>query len=310
MMPPILSATFIWLPKWWSCSYADRRAEHGRYGRRAGVLIDLPALRESLGVPVIPMIATKGFGLVELKQALSQARLPRPKKRAPMPALIEREAEALAVKLALPHDVAFPEALLLLTLHDRGLEEMAEDDRHIVEATIAAQHRLRDAGVDPVSAPVDARYAWIQSICEAAVTKRAARGLSLSDRLDMILTHRVWGWFGFLAAMGLMFVCIFWVAQKPMDWIDSGFRELERMAFRHAAGERFAQPAHRRHDQRSRRGAHFPSADLILYFFLGSPLRSHLERDMQRTSEQRRALYASRARAAHGQSSISRRSTY
>lgn len=200
---------------------------------QAGLFIDVAALRETLGVPVIPMVATKGRGLVELKQALSQTRLPPPKRRAPMPALIASEAEALAEKLALPRHVALPEALLLLTLHDRALDDLAHADRHIVEATIAAQHRIRDAGIDPISAPVEARYAWIQTICDAAVRKRGTDELSFSDRIDMVVTHRVFGWLVFLGAMAVMFVCIFWVAQKPMDWIDAAFSAARGWLSRH-----------------------------------------------------------------------------
>src|SRR5215204_5675760 len=36
-----------------------------------GIIIDVHALHERLGVPVVPMVASKGVGLVELKQAIS-----------------------------------------------------------------------------------------------------------------------------------------------------------------------------------------------------------------------------------------------
>ena len=38
-------------------------------------------------------------------------------------------------------------------------------------------------------------------------------------QLDGWLTHRVWGWVAFLGMMTLMFLCIFTVAQYPMDWL-------------------------------------------------------------------------------------------
>jgi len=191
-----------------------------------GVVIDLPALRDKLGVPVIPMVATKGVGLVELKQALSRPELAKPKHRAPLPELFQREARALAAQIPLPSDVAFPEALLLLTLHDSALDDLAGHDRDIIHATRAAQHRLRDAELDPLSTPIDARYAWIHSVCHAAVSMPGDSGLSFSDRLDMVLTHPLWGWLAFLGAMALMFVCIFWVADVPMTWIDESFSAL------------------------------------------------------------------------------------
>ncbi len=191
---------------------------------KAGVLIDVAVLSERLGVPVIPMIATKGVGLIELKQALSKTPLATPKHRAPMPPLIEHETHSLAKQLPVDPAISFPEALLLLTLHDRALDELAGHDPHIIDAARAAQHRIRDAGLDPMSAPVDARYQWIQSVCRGAVTDTGRDELSLSDRIDLIFTHRVWGWIAFLAAMTLMFLCIFTVAQYPMDWIDAAVK--------------------------------------------------------------------------------------
>ena len=187
-----------------------------------GIRIDLPALEKELGVPVIRTVATKNVGLIELKQALSRATLPKPVVRAPMPALFEKEAHALAAILPADPDTAYSEALLLLTLHDRAQIELTETAPDIIAATQAAQARLVAAGLDPVSAPVEARYDWIHEICSRSVTHPGDTGLTYSDKLDAILTHRIWGSLAFLGVMALMFFCIFWVAQKPMDWIDGG----------------------------------------------------------------------------------------
>ena len=194
---------------------------------RAGIRIDVPALAEALGVPVIPVVATQGRGLVELKQALSRPSLPLPSQRPPMPEAIEAEVRALAGQLPVEEAVAFPEALLLLTLHDQALEDLAEHNAAIVQATLAAQERLRAAGIDPLCALVEARYAWINQVCHRTLRKPdAGPGLSVSDRMDQFLTHRVWGWVVFLGAMTLMFLSIFTLAQIPMGWIDSGMHAL------------------------------------------------------------------------------------
>ncbi len=188
---------------------------------KKGCIIDVPTLSEKLGVPVIATVATTGHGLVELRQALSRTPLQRPAHRAPMPEVIETEARQLAAKLPVDPDIAFPEALLLLTLHDRALIELAANNGAIVDATLEAQERIRASGLDPLSAPVEARYAWIQSICDAAVSRPGEYAASASDRIDAILTHRIWGWVAFLGAMATMFFCIFTVAQAPMEWLDS-----------------------------------------------------------------------------------------
>ena len=232
-----------------------------------GIRIDIPALAEALGVPVIPIVATRGTGLLELRQTLSRP-LPVPSKRPPMPVAIEREARALADQLSVPSDVAFPESLLLLTLSDEALDDLAEHKPATVEAVLAAQQRLRDEGLDPLCALVEARYQWIDRICNR-VMSRAETGPSFSDRLDRVLTHRVWGLVVFLAAMALMFFCIFSLAQAPMRWIDEGAHWASRWVVAHL-------PASNLRDLLAE-GA-IPGVSgvtvflpqiLILYFFLG-----------------------------------------
>ena len=199
-----------------------------------GVVIDLMALREKLGVPVIATVATKGVGLIELRQAVSRSPLPPPAICAQMPIVLEREVMALAKQLPVAPEVARGEALLLLTLHDAALDEVTHHDRTIVAATKTAQQRLLTAGIDPLSAPVDARYDWIGQVCAAAHhSGDSHHAVSLSDKLDGWLTHRVWGWVAFLGMMTLMFFCIFTVAQAPMDWIKAGADGLAKFLGEH-----------------------------------------------------------------------------
>ncbi|MDD5350768.1 MAG: ferrous iron transporter B, partial [Chthoniobacteraceae bacterium] len=194
---------------------------------RAGIKIDLPALQEELGVPVIPVVATKGKGITALKAAISRTPLPKPAQRPPMPEAIECEVRALAENLPVDPGAAFPEALLLLTLHDHALDDLAEHNPSTVEAVQAAQERLRAGGLDPLCALVEARYEWINRVCARTVRKPdGGTELSTTDRLDRVLTHRIWGWAAFLGAMTLMFLAIFTLAQIPMEWIDGGIHAL------------------------------------------------------------------------------------
>jgi len=188
-----------------------------------GVVIDIMALREKLGVPVVAMVATKGVGLIELRQAVSRSPLPPPTIWTQMPIVLEREVMGLAKQLPVAPDIARAEALLLLTLHEAALDEVTHHDRTVIQATKAAQQRLGTAGIDPISAPVDARYDWIGQVCAAAHhTGDGHYATSISDKLDAWLTHRVWGWVAFLGMMALMFFCIFFVAKVPMDAITNG----------------------------------------------------------------------------------------
>ena len=192
-----------------------------------GLVIDLVELKEKLGVPVIPMVASKGTGLIELKQALSRP-LGKPERHTQLPIVFELEVVALSKKLKCPPETARLEAMLLLSLDEKALaeHELPPDLRSEVEQ---AQARLRSHEIDPLAAPVDARYDWVADVCMAALHRKGEGpdGLTMSDRADMVLTHKVWGWLAFVGMMALMFVCIFFVAEKPMNWIDDGFKWLQ-----------------------------------------------------------------------------------
>ena len=219
-----------------------------------GIHLDIAAMKDALGVEVVPMVATKRVGLIELKQAITRAAAmhaaakPVSQKNesdpaaaatlpphfdheriaaavlarsAPMPPVIEAEMEILRGLLCARGRVetARAEALLLISgaeHADPALDKAAEESRK----------RIRDAGLDPVHDPVEARYAWAQAIVEKSMRHEDAHALTWSDRLDVILTHRVWGWIVFVSVLTLMFVSIFTVAQYPMDWIDAGVSAL------------------------------------------------------------------------------------
>lgn len=57
----------------------------------------------------------------------------------------------------------------------------------------------------------------------AAKPAASARASQFTDRLDAVLTHRLWGGIIFAAVMALLFLVIFKIAKYPMDWIDSIF---------------------------------------------------------------------------------------
>ena len=189
-----------------------------------GLRIDARALQEALGVPVIATVASEKRGLIELKLVLSKAALAAPLNAAPMPGPIEAAANNIASVLASVHperrNAGRAEALMLLSQPD-GSPRLGNAPA-LRTAVAAAQKNVRAAGLDPVSDPIEARYAWAQGLVERCVHgAEGGHAVTISDRMDAVLTHRVWGWVAFLAVLGLMFFCIFTVAQYPMNWINA-----------------------------------------------------------------------------------------
>jgi len=195
--------------------------------------VDAVALGNKLGVPVIPIVASINCGLAELRSAmLSAIHTPAPATPhtfCPLPPELESEVVALSRELTtatrLPGARARAEALLILT-NERVL---AASESHgysapIVAAVTNARARLDKANIDWRAVAIEARYGSVADIQSFVTTETAREGELLSDRLDRVLTHKVWGTLIFVAIMALMFESIFTFANTPMDWLKDLFK--------------------------------------------------------------------------------------
>jgi ferrous iron transport protein B len=75
----------------------------------------------------------------------------------------------------------------------------------------------------PQQIEVDTRYHWITQVVEATVRQPLVAKQTWSDRIDQIVTHKVWGLGIFLVTMAVTFQAIFSWAVPVMDGIDSFF---------------------------------------------------------------------------------------
>ena len=190
---------------------------------RMGLHVDAEALERELGVPVLPAVASRGVGLDGLRARLEAMPPAAPRRRWKLPVPMHAEVEALAALLVL-HGLcaergAFFAALGLLSnggAHDPLWEHAAVRDA--VELTL---QRLEAQGIDPLSAPVEARYEWIKDVCDRC-TRQGEAEVSWSDRFDRFATHRVWGFLLFFILMALMFQAIFTWSELPRGWIEQG----------------------------------------------------------------------------------------
>lgn len=191
---------------------------------RQDIRIDPEALGAKLGCPVIPVIASRRHGLVALRQALAQQLEGRAPQRAPLPAALASVAETVGEALGREQRIAagavLSEALLLISAPDAKADAALSP---ALRGTVTyAREELKRAGLDPLSAAITARYAWVHEIVTASLRPHSGDGAMVSDRVDAWLTHKVWGWLFFLGVMGLMFFTIFYVADIPMGWIEAG----------------------------------------------------------------------------------------
>lgn len=199
----------------------------------AGIGIQVAALSEQLGVPVVPVVATKGVGVPELRAAMAATHTATRRTRQwHLPEPVQKEYEEL-VGLLQQHDrlgepAAHSEAVTLLSA-PADLAGHRERFSGETLAHVRKDHaKLEFLGFDRPLVFVESRYSWIRNVCARVVVHHHPDGLPLSDRLDRLFTHRVWGYVLFLGVMALMFQTIFGLGAYPMEWIAGGFDLLGR----------------------------------------------------------------------------------
>jgi ferrous iron transport protein B len=193
---------------------------------KAGLEIRVARLEKELGIPVIPCEAANGKGIVELRLAMSRTDLPLARHAWDVPAAIAPAVSELAASLH-ENDGKAPlsaraEALLLLTDQDT-VRVTGSKPLHPRTSEIFRnwQKRWEGEGTDWAGTLVSSRYDAIGNLCSRILVRKTNLGPSVSDRIDQVVTHPVWGWLVLVGIMALLFLSIFTLAEYPMNFIDA-----------------------------------------------------------------------------------------
>ena len=197
----------------------------------AGVRIDVHGLSRDLGVPVVRTVASKGNGIEELRRTIAGAVHTSPHaRRWPLVDAVQEEMEELTRLLAAHHGLAEPaawhEAMALLAAPSPEGAPAGKFAPEVLAHVRKDHARLEFLGIDRSSMFVQSRYAWLRGVVQRNVVRPSRSGRTPTDRLDAVLTHRVWGIVIFAGLMALVFQAIFLWAQEPMNLIGAGFDAL------------------------------------------------------------------------------------
>lgn len=189
-----------------------------------GINVEPEVLQAALGVPVVPVTATRAAGVRELlaeveRCLLGERRLvPRvPEIRSDHRETVEEVLRQISGYVPAPYPSDWVAIKLLEGDSEitARLEKALPIDRwQAVQATLA-QHD------DAMMAIASGRYDWIGRMMRAAVTNPRLGQISLTDRIDRWATHPVWG-LGILAAiLGLVFWLTFTLGAPLQEWLDA-----------------------------------------------------------------------------------------
>ena len=178
--------------------------------------IDIAALQEELGVPVVPISAAKKQGLDELVERAEEAALGRvsPTRIDFCSGAVHRAIHAIshliedhALRQSLPVRFA---ATKLVEGDDPVLAKLSLTQNETEMIEHAVKEMEAELGTDREAAMADMRYAFIGEVCERCVAKaRFSREYIRSVRVDSVLTHKIFAIPSFLLIMLAVFFLTF-----------------------------------------------------------------------------------------------------
>ncbi len=189
-----------------------------------GIQVDARALERSLGVPVVPLTASKALGVRELLAVVDQV-LERdapqdvhpPAVRADHQEILDRLGTLLAGHIPAP----YPPGWIALKLLEGDVDVMAMMKAELPAGVWADVYAVLRAHDDAFLAVVSGRYEWIGHLIRSAVTHPKVGQVGITERLDRWAAHPVWGLFILAGILGLVFWLTFSIGSPLQEWLES-----------------------------------------------------------------------------------------
>ncbi len=204
-----------------------------------GIAIDVQALSERLGVPVIATVARSNRGIEDLLDRVVDMA-----EQSPIwnPAVISygndidralEEIEAVIRRGGTHGEAYSPRWLALKCLEgdDQIIRLMERDASVSAEAKAicrrVAKHTMDTLEEEPEGIIADHRYGHIAGITRTVVKRRIESRLNLSDQIDRVLTNRLIGPLFMMGILYAIYEFTFWASEVPVEWMSLFFEHLK-----------------------------------------------------------------------------------
>ncbi len=207
-----------------------------------GIRVNLKALQDALGIPVVPMIAKKNIGIRELVSeviALSDGKLaynPR------IPDVMQDHKHVFLqlkalVEPHLPHSYTSHWKVIKLM---EGDPEVSRDMEESLPADVWSEIRkILMKHEDSLHAVVGGRYDWIEEVTRAAISRFKMGQVLMTDRIDHVLTRPVFGIPVLMAVLAAVFGLTYAVGFPAQAWLEAGVSAFSRWLEPFLAGAPF-----------------------------------------------------------------------
>ncbi|WBV51282.1 ferrous iron transport protein B [Chryseobacterium gambrini] len=192
---------------------------------RRGITININKLSESLGIKVFQTNAKEQIGIEEIKEAVHLNQFVTTEKisfetppehkdfirKLSLHKGFENEYKAW-MSLSLGTDLEKLESIVGLINEP--------DSKSLVPKRLQVQETVR-------------RYQHADKILSDVISKKPQFKELLTEKLDKVLVHKFWGYVVFLLILLIIFQSVFFLAEYPMNWIDSFFSWLAAFTSEH-----------------------------------------------------------------------------
>jgi ferrous iron transport protein B len=196
---------------------------------KKGYTIDTKAIEETLGVMVVPTVATRKSGLHDLLKAVIK-RVDEPSSHHPKKLNYGEDIESAAGSVEKRIQAEYPALAEKYPLRWLAFKLMEEDEHVRSELNIAGEALLLEGAIshlknahgdDVESIMADARYAQAAGLTREVLKRPELRKTELTEKIDRIALNRFLGIPLFLAAMWFMFKLTFDVSKPFADWLNA-----------------------------------------------------------------------------------------
>lgn len=192
---------------------------------KRGITIDVEKFSEALGINIIRTNAKEQIGINDIKEAVLQNTFVKARKQTfETPNEHKDFIHKIAAHKGIDNEY---KAWLSLSLGtDLGrissvVEQLNEpDSKSLVPKRLQVQETVR-------------RYQHADTVLSDVISKKPQFKELLTEKLDKVLVHKFWGYAVFMAILLVIFQSVFFLAEYPMNWIDSLFAWLSAFTGEH-----------------------------------------------------------------------------
>ncbi|MGB9716765.1 MAG: FeoB small GTPase domain-containing protein, partial [Thermodesulfovibrionales bacterium] len=188
-----------------------------------GIHIDTDMLRDSLGIPVIPMVATKNEGIKELVSEIISLTNGRMQYTPKIPNVAEdhqvifnRLKDIVGNYISAPYRTQWVVTKLMEGDPDifKMIEGILPPDKWNEIKKILMEHE------DSLLAIVKGKYKWIKEVTGSSVSHFRKGQILLTDRIDQLLTRPIFGIPILLSILAVVFFLTYKIGSPLQEWIE------------------------------------------------------------------------------------------